>query len=232
MAVYPHGDIEKITDGVFMVRGSINLNPLVRITRNMAIVREGTELTIINPLRLNDAGERSLEALGKVRNIMRLGAFHGVDDPYYKDRFDAKLWAQAGGKTYPQPDIDVVLGASTALPFDATLFDFEGTTEPECALLFPDSKLLLTCDAIQHYGDYSYNNWLARRLLPFVGFPMTTIVGPIWLQRMVPEGDDIEPVFRQLLELDFDSLLSAHGTLLESGAKEAVAAAIDRAFSR
>ena len=36
---YPHDPIEAITDDVFMVRGSIKLNALMKITRNMAIRR-------------------------------------------------------------------------------------------------------------------------------------------------------------------------------------------------
>jgi len=36
---YPHDPIEPIAEDVFMVRGSIRMNALVRITRNMAIIR-------------------------------------------------------------------------------------------------------------------------------------------------------------------------------------------------
>ena len=58
--VYPHGPVEQIADDVFMVRGSIRMNPVVRITRNMAIVRNGSELTLVNPIRLSPAGEAEL----------------------------------------------------------------------------------------------------------------------------------------------------------------------------
>ncbi len=67
--------------------------------------------------------------------------------------------------------------------------------------------------------------------MPFIGFPRTTIVGPIWLKFMTPESTSLESQFRRLLELDFDSLLAAHGTLLETKAKEAVGKAIENAFS-
>ena len=50
--IYPHGDIESLGADIFAVRGSIRLNPLMRISRNMGIVREGAELTLINPIRL------------------------------------------------------------------------------------------------------------------------------------------------------------------------------------
>jgi hypothetical protein len=90
--VYPHDPIEPIADDVFMVRGSIRLNALMRITRNMAIVRHGGELTLIDPIRLDAAGETQLRDLGEVKRILRVGPMHGVDDPYYVDTFKAEFW--------------------------------------------------------------------------------------------------------------------------------------------
>ena len=104
--------------------------------------------------------------------------------------------------------------------------------QPEAALLLRrDGGLLVTCDCIQHYGDYRHNSLLARTLMPFIGFPRTTVVGPIWLKLMTAPGGSLESEFRRLLELPFERLLSAHGSLLGSGAREAVRAAVDRAFS-
>lgn len=229
---HPHDPPEAIGDGVFMVRGSIKMNPLVKITRNMAVLRHGGELTLINPIRLTPRGEAQLKALGGIRRIMRLGPFHGIDDPYYVDTFGAEFWCQPGGRAYPGPAIDRELGPGCELPFpDAELFCFEGTVQPESALLLrSDGGLLLTCDALQHYGDYRHNNLLARVMMPFIGFPKTTVVGPIWLKAMTPPGGSLEPEFRRLLELEFDRLLAAHGSLLAGGARDAVAAAVDRAF--
>lgn len=231
--VYPHGNVEEIADNVFMVRGSIKMNPLLRITRNMAIVRSGNELSLIDPVRLNSEGEAQLKALGNVSNIIRLGAFHGVDDRYYADKYKPRLWSQPGGTSYTEPAIDVELSAATELPFNGgRIFEFEGTIQPECALLLQaDGGLLLTCDAIQNYGDYSYNNFAAKLLMPLIGFPKTTIVGPIWLKLMTPEGGNLEAQFRRLLELKFDRLLAAHGTLLEGGAHDAVQRAVNKVFA-
>jgi len=230
---FPHSEIEEIADNVYMVRGSIKINPLLRITRNMAIIRNGSELSVINPLRLNEAGETQLNNLGNVANVIRLGAFHGIDDPYYIDRFSARMWSQSGGTAYIKPDIDMVFNEDTKLPFDdASVFSFTGSKQPECALLLNTGDgLLLTCDAIQHYGDYSFNNLPARLLMPFIGFPRTTIVGPIWLKLMTPESGSLAPVFRKLLELKFDRLLAGHGTLLQTGAHSAVVRAVDKAFN-
>ena len=232
--IYPHGPVEEIADDVFMVRGSIKLNRVLRISRNMGVIREGSDLTLINPIRLDADGEAQLQSLGQVSNLLRLGPFHGVDDPYYADNFTARFWCQPGGQAYTEPPIDVELGSESTLPFaDGELFEFTGTLQPECALLLKRERgILFTCDAIQHYGDYSYNNLPARLLMPRIGFPKTTIVGPFWLKLMTPEGANLEGDFRRLLELEFDTLLSAHGTLLAGGAHAAVAAAVARTFDR
>ncbi len=233
-AATPHDPIEEIFPDVFMVRGSVPLNPLMRITRNMAIVRHDGELTLVDPIRLNEAEERRLEGLGTIRHILRLGPMHGLDDPYYVERFGAQLWAPGASESYPEPKPDVVFSEETPLPFpDAQLFCFEGTVQKEGALLLRrEGGLLVTCDAVQHYGDYRHNTLLARLMMPFIGFPKTTILGPVWLKVMTPEGGNLEPEFRRLLGLEFRHLLSAHGSLLRDRAHAALEAAVEKAFAK
>lgn len=229
---YPHDAIAEIAPDIFMVRGSLKMNPVMRISRNMAIVRHEGHLTLVNPIRLNSEGEARLNDLGKVRHIFRLGCFHGIDEPYYMDRYNPEFWCQAGGTIYPEPKIDHELTETTELPLpDAQLFCFRRTLQPESALLLSSGKgLLLTCDAIQHYGDYSNNNWFARMMMPLIGFPRTTVLGPFWMKLVTKENDSLKDEFDRLLEWQFDTLLSAHGTLLETGAHAAVTAAVERAY--
>ncbi|MEE2777507.1 MAG: hypothetical protein VYE73_12195 [Acidobacteriota bacterium] len=229
---YPHDPIEEITQDVYMARGSIRMNPVVRLTRNMAIVRHAGELTLVNPIRLNDQGLQQLEALGDVKHIIRLGPFHGVDDPFYMDRYEPAFWSLEGGKAYTEPAIDHALTEAGELPFPgAELWRFEKVKQPEGVLLLnTGGGVLLTCDAVQHYGDYSNCNLAARIMMPLIGFRKTTLVGPIWLKLMTPEGASLQDQFERLLTLRFGSLLSAHGTLLRDGAHQAVTAAVARAF--
>ncbi len=231
--IYPHDPIEEIQPDVFMVRGSIKLNALMMITRNMAIVRHEGELTLVDPIRLSAEEEKRLEALGEVKRILRLGPLHGLDDAYYIERFGAELWAPGLSEAYPEPKPSVLVDETSPLPFpDARLFCFEGSKQAEAALVLERGRgLLITCDAIQHYGDYRFNNLPARLVMPFIGFPKTTIVGPIWVKMMTPEGGSLEGGFRRLLDLEFDQLLSAHGSLLTTGAHAACVRAIDKMFA-
>jgi len=230
--ICPHEPIEAIAEDLFMVRGSIRLNPITRISRNMAVVRHGDELTLVNPLRLDERELGRLDSLGAVKHVLRLGAMHGQDDPFYMDRYRPIFWCQEGGTLYSKPAIDRVLSEGGELPFsNAKLFCFRATKEPESALLLETGgPFLLTTDAIQHYGDFSQNNLLARLVMPWMGFSKTTLVGPLWLKMMTPEGGSLRDDFERLLSLHFDGLLSAHGTLLGAGAHEAVSKAVSKAF--
>ena len=229
---YPHGPIEEIATDLFVARGCIPLNPVVRISRNMAILRHEGELSLIDPIRLDDEGERRLLSLGTPKRLLRLGPMHGLDDPYYVDRFGLEVWTPGPSEQYPEPKADHTLSPDGALPFpDASLFSFEGTKQAEVALLVRRERgILITCDAIQHYGDYSHNNLPARLLMPFIGFPKTTLVGPVWLKLMTRDHDVLKAGFERLLDEDFDALFAAHGTFLRNGAHEAVERAIRKAF--
>ena len=212
----------------------MRMNAVLRISRNMVIIRHGDELALVNPIRLTAEGEGALGSLGRVKRIFRLGAFHGIDDRWYKHRFGAELWRQPGGTAYPEPPADRLLEPDAELPFpEAELFCFNGTRQPEAALLIRDLPgILVTCDAVQHYGDYSHNNLMARLAMPFIGFRKTTVLGPFWLKAMTPEGGALRTEFDRLLELDFDALIAAHGTYLPSGAKAGVRRAVQKAYGR
>jgi len=66
--------------------------------------------------------------------------------------------------------------------------------------------------------------------MPLMGFPRTTIIGPLWLKELTPEGESLQNEFDRLLNLRFDKLLAAHGSLLESRAHAAVTKAVAKAF--
>lgn len=229
----PHDPIAEIAPDIYMVRGSMRMNPLVRISRNMGIIRHDGELTLVNPIRLSPAGEAELRALGNVRRIMRLGSLHGIDDQYYVDQFNAQMWRQPGGDAYKDPQPHTLLSEQTALPFpDAELFCFDKITQPECALLINrEGGILFTCDGIQYYGDYRNITFYMRWIMPFMGFPKGMIIGPFWLKALVPEGESLKSEFERLLNWKFDKLLSAHGSLLESGAHAAVSQVVEETFA-
>lgn len=229
----PHGDLQPLGNDIWWVPGSMRMNWYMRISRNMVVVRSGDELTLLNPIRLDAAGEAALGALGEVRHLVRLGCFHGYDDAYLKHRYQAQFWCQAKSRPYTRPVPDRVLEEGGALPFaDAQLLVFREVKRPECALLVQRGPgWLVTCDSLQHYADWSRHSVVARLIMPRAGFTKSLLVGPLWQKFQTPAGGSLRPDYERLLALDFDAVISAHGQPLTSGAKAAARVAVERAFA-
>lgn len=228
-----HGDLQALGNEVWWVPGTMRLNWYMGISRNMVVVRSGDELTLLNPIRLDERGEASLEALGRVRHLVRLGCLHGCDDAYLKQRYGAEFWCQANSRRYPAPATDHELEEGGALPFaDAQLVAFHEVKHPECALLIRrGSGILVTCDSFQYYPNWERHSLIARLLLPRLGFSKRLLIGPLWKKFQTPEGGSLQADFERLLALDFDAFVSAHGAPLMQGAKDAARAAVDDAYA-
>jgi len=122
------------------------------------------------------------------------------------------------------------------LPFGrATLFVFGHLRQTEGAILLErDPAILLTCDAVQSYAaapHKPYSTLLARLVMPLLGFPNRTLVGPIWVKRLAEDREAVQGEFERLLTFEFDQLLSAHGVFLPGGAHQAVARAVAERFA-
>ncbi|MBT5239052.1 MAG: hypothetical protein HN793_02230 [Rhodospirillaceae bacterium] len=206
--VEPHGDLEQIIDDVWSVTGSVAFKPLVRLPRNMVVLRHNDELTLINSVRLDAVGEAALDTLGKVRHVMKIG-FHGMDDAYYVDRYGAKQWSTDEGAG--------LIREECALPFpQARVFMFKDTVIPEAAILIErEGGLLITCDSVQHWVPKKVMSPLAKVMTRIIGFQKPAQIGPPWRKKQTPVGGSLRADFERLSELPFQRLIGGHGGLLE-----------------
>nr|WP_282615526.1 hypothetical protein [Pseudomonas violetae] len=197
----------------------------------MVIVKNGDELTLINPVRMNDEALLSLEDLGSVRHVMRLGDFHGLDDLFYVDRYQAQFWCQSPPETYKVPIASHVISSAAIPPLpNAQFFVYEAAKFPEACLLLEDLKLLITTDSIQYWADWSYTTFLTRCILQLMGFKLTLLIGGPWLKRVTVQGGSLASDFEKLLALDFEHIVGAHGQVLREAAKPMLKAAIRKSF--
>lgn len=227
--VEPHGSLEPLFDDVWRVIGSVVMMPLMRISRNMVVVRRGGELTLFNAVRLDDAGLAALEALGEVQHVVRMGV-HGMDDAFYVDRYGARRWAMPGMDPLDEGQPNAVLGAE-GMPFDdAELFSFEQTKAPEGAVLVGNDALLLTCDSVQHWEPMPFASLPARLATKLMGFDKPAQVGPPWRKMMTPDGGSLRPDFDRLVGLPFKHLVGGHGGLLRDDGPEVLGESIVRNF--
>lgn len=228
---YPHDPIKEIYPDIYLVHGSIRMGPGLWISRNMVILRQGEDLTLINPVRLSAEALNDLDALGKVINVVRLGDFHGLDDQFYIHRYQAKFWCQAGQSSYSEPQADIAINQDTPSPIiGSQFFIFKTALYPEAALFIPAHKLLITTDAIQYYPDWSYASFITRIAFKLMGFKIGMNIGGPWLKRVTPKKQSMENDFRDLLKLDFDALIAAHGKLITTGARTLVTIEMESRF--
>jgi len=227
-----HGSINEITDDVFWVQGSAQLAPGLRLNRNMVIVRNGDDLTVVSSVRLFPEGEAELEKLGAVRHVVKIGCFHGIDDAYYIDRFGANYWALPSGTRPEDPQADKELKPDSLPIADAELFEFRETKQKEAALLINRAGgILITCDAVQHWTTTKGCSPLARVAAHLIGFRRRPAqIGPPWRKRMTPNGGSLKSDFERLAELNFAHLIAAHGEPLLDSARQDLIATISATY--
>ncbi|MFC4261150.1 hypothetical protein ACFOZ5_19185 [Marinobacter lacisalsi] len=226
-----HGAIEEVFTDVYFVSGAMEtvlMDMDWQFSRNMTIVRDGERLILINTVRLDDQGLAQLDRLGKVTDVIRLGALHGRDDAFYVDRYQARHWVMPGIEASDAMGSRPLDQASPLPISDASLFRFETSNVPEGILnLQRDGGILIACDALQ--------NWLSpdehfcdetRHRMEGMGFFTPANVGPVWLQAAEPAAED----FRRLAALNFRHALCGHGAPLLDSAHGQFSATFNRMF--
>src|SRR5258708_5402170 len=144
----PHGPIREVFPDVFMVMGEFRIAPGISITRNMTVVRQGKELVLVNSVRLSPEGEAELDKLGTVSHLVRIGAFHDADDPYYLHRYRPTFWALPKTKHGGGISTTHELGVKNSPFGKADVFVFEKGSLPEAAILLEtDGGVLVTTDS-------------------------------------------------------------------------------------
>ena len=220
--IFPH---------IYLLRESIKLGPLLQMNRNMVIVREGHDLIIINAVRLNQQNLEKLNQLGTVKHVIRLGDFHGLDDQFYIDTYQAEFWSQKQHQTYPELIPNKIIDEKSIPPIKNSLFFiFKSAKYPEAVLLLNEHKLLVSTDSIQYWNDWKHSSVLSRIILWLMGFRLGLFIGGPWLKKVSPQKGGLKKDFESLLKLDFTNLISAHGNVLKNTAKDDLRKIIDMTF--
>jgi hypothetical protein len=238
-AALPHGSLKKLFDDIYFVTGSVRAPGPVPVvfSRNMTVVRQDESLTLINSLRLDDAGLAKLDVLGNVEHVIRIAGYHGMDDPFYKDRYGAKVWAMkdqvyaagfndnpTAADSYFQPDEEMT--EDTELPIsDAKIFHFKSANPIEgLVLLDREGGIIVSGDCLQHWSPNQYFNLVAKVMMRLMGFFKPHNVGPGWLKGAKPDVSEV----KSILDLEFEHVLPVHGEAVIGNAKDLYRPAIDR----
>ncbi len=225
-----HGEFDQAFDDIFVVQGSMHFSGhRMVITRNMTVVRQGDELTIINSVRLNDEGLAALEGLGTVKHLVKLSDFHGIDDPFYKDRYDPTVWALAGAKHKRDLTSDREYDEESEFPIkNASVFVFKNTRTPEAALVLPrDGGILITADCVQNIVDKTGCKGVDSFFTKENGFLRPAGIGIGWRRGVAKDGGPpLVPDYQRLMQREFAHLISGHGPVLRDTTKTDLRATI------
>ena len=105
----------------------------------------------------------------------------------------------------------------------ATVFRFEKGTSPELAIVLPVAGgVLVAGDSYQNWATLEHCSWLARRIMPLMGFGPASIGKP-WAKAM---GPAVREDFTRLAALPWQHLIPGHGAVLKDVARDQLPAAI------
>ena len=262
-----HGKVTQVADDIYMVRGRMPSTParpwfertFMHFSRTMTVLRcpdgaDGHDLTLINTIRLNEAGLAQLQKLGRIAHIVRLGSFHGVDDAFYVDRFDAQYWTVAGMEHAPGFGGEAQILARDNLPVEgADWFEFADLRFPEGVMILSATLdrpgVAITTDSIQnHTGALDRDNsLLVSFAINKIGLKGPARLGPIWMRDQVEyTGAALEdgavkraqmiaclrPQYEALIrDFEFEMLMPGHGWPIHQGAREQIATSIEDQLS-
>lgn len=209
----PHGNIQEVLPDVFFVTGSMKnefFGSMWQFSRNMTVVRDNGDLTIINSVRLNDEGLAELDKLGKVVNVVRIGDMHGVDDPFYVDHYKATFWAMPGMGIQKDLKVDKWLTEGGEMPFsNCSFFEFKSVQRPEGILrLDREGGVMIACDSLQNWVEPDeFFDPETVSTMANMNFFVKANLGLAWLHESKPEPSD----FIRLKEIPFEHALCGHG---------------------
>jgi hypothetical protein len=154
-----------------------------------------------------------------VTDVIRLAANHGLDDPFYADRYKAKVWVVKGQRytagfdtnakdTYFTPDVEV--DETTKLPLaGARLYIFRSTPPEGLIVLDRDGGVCISGDCLQNWNvPDEYFSFLGRAMMKMMGFIKPHNVGPGWLKQCKPPKQELGGV----LDLKFANVVPSHGS--------------------
>ncbi|MGF1694297.1 hypothetical protein L4C54_01330 [Vibrio lamellibrachiae] len=243
-----HGLIEPVIDNVYWVRGSVHLKaphprfgPMtLKFSRNMVIIKQDNELTLVNSVRLNDQALSELDRLGKVKHVVRLAAFHGMDDPFYKNRYNATMWSVNApyfhGVDPSKTDAhyftaDKILSPKSLPPIpDLKYFEISSGLLNEGLLhLNREDGVAISGDSLQNWHQADKNfNLTAKFMMKKMGFIKRAAIGPGWLQANKPDLSDLY----EFLDWQFERIVPAHGEPIHSGASNAYRETVEKLLAK
>jgi hypothetical protein len=219
--------LRELDDGLWVAEAPLRYRGFA-MDRRMAVVRlGGGALWVHSPVPLTDDIRASLDRLGPVRFVVPASNLHGhlYMEQYAAAYPEATLFG-VPGLADKRPDLsfggELGPAADPAWSVELDQLPFEGhRILNELEFLHRPTRTLIAGDLIFNIGP----SWPLPLRVFANGSPSTTRLGPTPAFRAtVGDRDAARRSVDRILAWDFDRLLPGHGDIIETGAREAVAA--------
>jgi hypothetical protein len=167
--VFEHGPLEKLTDNLWRVQGSL---PGMSLKRTMTVARRADgRLVLHSAIALQEAAMQQIEAWGKPSFLLVPNAFHRLDAPAYKKRYPEIAVLTPRGSRSRVAQVVEVTGSYADFPSDAQveLVSLPGVAEVEGAMFVRSADgLTIVLNDVVFNMDHK-RDWL--------GFVITNVLG-------------------------------------------------------
>lgn len=213
--------MREVTEGVHVVEAPQRFLGL-EVGARMTVLRVGDDLLVHSPVAVDPA---LVAPLGRLRWVVAPNRLHHLHaGPWLAA--GAEGWA-APGLAEKRPDLRFAGALDGAVaPFGSDVSVLPMRCFPftnEVVLLHRPSRTLVVTDLVFNLGASA--PWLTRAAFTALGgYPgcRTTIVERLGFDRPTARAE-----LSNLLDLDFDRLIMAHGEVIEAGGRDALAGAFD-----
>ena len=182
--VLSHGALEKLTENLWRVQGRIERPPIERV---MAIARlDDGRLVVHNPIALDDASMREIDAWGKVAFIVVPNAFHRMDAKPFAARYpDAKVICPHGARKKVEERVHVS-GDYASFPTDSRvrMEHLDGVANAEGVMIVEsnDGVSLVMNDILFNMPHTTgFSGFLLKSVLQSSGGPRVSRIGKWFL---------------------------------------------------
>ena len=198
-------------------------------TRMTLICLVTGELIVISPVQVDSDTINQLNAIGDVSYIIAPNLYHYLFVSSFKAIYPkAKLWVAPGleSKKSDLPIDKVISIDKNSMMFNEVeyllfdgfkVFDLKGSSLlNECVFFHQESRTLILTDTAFHFDQsFSLTTQLAARLIGSY-----KKLSPSLLEKFAtPEKEKVKQSVQKVLAWDFERVIMAHGSIIESDAK-------------
>jgi hypothetical protein len=201
----------------------------MRVGSRMTVVRlQNGDLVVHSGLSLTPERRKEVDALGRVAHVIAPNDFHHLYAGEWAAAYPDALVHGPTELAKKRPDlrIDRFLSDPSPPEWVGTLepFALKGTLMHETVFVHPPSRTLVSSDLVENQQKVDH---LPTRLYLKLSGAYQRVAWPRPLRIAYRDKKAARRSIDELLERDFDRAIVAHGDVLETGAKDAIRAAME-----